>query len=406
MSGVEEPAAPRVVWRQTGQTAGSQPLPVSRPGAAGVSLRLGADRIAAVPGRVPGLDGLRALSIAIVVAGHFFLSRHGGGFAAVGVYIFFVISGFIITRLMFLELKQHGSLRVGAFYRRRAIRLLPALVLYMLVMVLLATLFGAPAPLGEIGSVFFYYSNYLMTWDALHGTEHALPIGAFWSLSVEEHFYLLAPLVFVAVRGSVKSMLIFAVSACLVPLLIRMAYVACWPDIVDHLVTYRNSETRFDSIAFGVLLAVLCESRLREDTVRVLSSWAAALAGLVLIGASLMVGDTIFKETIRFSLLSLGCVPLVCAVVFGNRMGLVQRLANAPVVVWIGRLSYSIYVWHLGIAYVADHLGLARLGHGRLALLDLAASLVAALISYVAVEQPSIAASRRGARSARRRVPA
>ena len=393
MNGLEEPAGSHGPRRTSDRCAARL-------------LRLGPDRISAAPGRVPGLDGLRALSIAIVVAGHFFLTRHGGGFAAVGVYLFFVISGFIITRLMFLELGQNGSLSVPAFYRRRAFRLLPGLIVYMTAMVILATLFGAPAPLVEIGSVFFYYSNYLMSWNALHGTQHALPIGAFWSLSVEEHFYVLAPLVFVAVRGRVKPMLIFAMAACLVPLAIRAAYVLCWPDIVDRLVTYRNSETRFDSIAFGVLLAVLCESRARVQTVRILSSGAAALAGLVLIGASLVVEDSIFRETIRFSLLSLGCVPLLCATVFGEGLGPLQRLANAPIVVWIGRLSYSIYVWHLGIAYVVDHLGLARWGHARVALLDLGASLAVAALSYVAIEQPCIAVSRSGSGRVHRRIPA
>lgn len=348
--------------------------------------RLTQEEIPASSGRIPGLDGLRALSIMIVLLGHFFLPNTGG-VAALGVYVFFAISGFLITRLLFLEKKRKGGVSAKNFYIRRVLRLYPVLLFYLAFISGFAFLVGAQNDISEILAVLFYYVNYLLNFKELLGQEPTMQIGVLWSLAIEEHFYLIAPLFFIAVRGRLRPLLWFSAIACVAPLLLRILYVSVWPEIIGKLVTYRSSETRFDSIAVGVLLAVLCESAAREKIIRVLSSRTAfALAGLTVLGC-VLVKDPLFKETIRFSLISLSCVPLICGIVFGERMGLFQKAANAPWVVWVGKLSYSLYIWHGFVVFFAKSLGIPETFPG-FGLLGLALTFAFAALSYSFVETP------------------
>jgi peptidoglycan/LPS O-acetylase OafA/YrhL len=342
----------------------------------------------ATGGRVPGLDGLRAISILTVMCGHFFLGDRGG-FAALGVYIFFVISGFLITRLMFAELSKTGRMNIANFYKRRILRLFPVLLVFMFAVSLVQIYKGGNIPISELGSVFLYYTNYLETYNSFTGHSLVLPIGAFWSLSVEEHFYLIMPLFFVIVGGRTKPMAWFAVLACVVPLIVRCAYVAVWPQIMYQLVTYRNSETRLDSIAFGVLVAVLCETRFGETVIRLLSSRWALMAGCALV-ASVFLPGQIFRETVRFSLISAGFVPLLCATVFGNDVRPLQFAMNTPVATWIGKLSYSLYIWHQGVHFFLELFKLPEMSGTETGLVRLFASFVCASASYYLVELPTL----------------
>lgn len=336
-------------------------------------------------GRISSLDGLRALSIAVVVLGHYYLVD-SGGVAALGVYLFFAISGFLIVRLMYAELARRGSIRLRAFYARRFWRLYPVLALYVAAAVVTSAAFDIATPAIEVASVFFYFNNYLANVLSLSGQEMVLPIGVFWSLAIEEHFYIFAPLVFLLTRGRPKPMLIFAAVAIVGPLLLRIAYVTLWPEIVDKLVTYKSSETRFDSIAVGVLLAVLCEMAGGQRVISRLASWPAALLTGAVVLACLLIKDQWFRETFRFTALSLGSAVLLSFVVFGNSP-LLQRLANAPPVIWLGRISYSLYVWHIFVLFVAEQAGLGDTGV-VLTTAKLFIALSLATLSYRLVETP------------------
>lgn len=350
-------------------------------------LHLSLSQIPAAPGRIPGLDGLRALSIMIVILGHLFLPQTGG-VAALGVYIFFAISGFLITRLLFLEQKQAGDVSAKNFYIRRLLRLYPVLLVYLAFLCVLALVRGEFIDTTEIFSVLLYFINYLSSFRILQGEHLNMQVGVLWSLAIEEHFYLLVPMFFIAVKGRLRPLLWFSGLACLVPLVLRGLYVFLWPEIVGQLITYRNSETRFDSIALGVLLAVLCESRYREKIVRILSSPALFVAGGLLVFVSVLVKNDLFKETLRFSLISLSCIPLICGIVFGDRLSFFQKIANAPVVVWIGKLSYSLYVWHGAIIYLLKMFGCSEDNRLELGLYGLPLVFALASFSYYFVESP------------------
>ncbi len=348
--------------------------------------RLNYDQIPATSGRIPGLDGLRALSILIVILGHFFLPNTGG-VAALGVYVFFAISGFLITRLLFLENKKTGSVSAKNFYSRRFFRLYPVLLFYLVVIAGINLLHGDKNQPSEIFSVLFYYINYLSGYRILHNEPLVMQVGVLWSLSIEEHFYLIVPLFFIAVKGRPRPLFWFASLACVIPLILRCLYVYLWPEIIGKLITYRNSETRFDSIAVGVMLAILCETKVREKVVRVLSSRTAfALAGLTVF-VSVLIKNDLFKETLRFSLISLSCVPLICGIVFGKHLSLFQRIANLPLFVWIGKLSYSLYVWHGFAAYFLVLLGYQHTYPG-FGTAGVAVTFALASCSYYLVETP------------------
>ena len=102
--------------------------------------------VTATKGYIQGLNGLRCLSIMIVIIGHFFLGEYSG-ISSLGGYIFFAISGFLITRLLLAEAKETGDVRIGAFYYRRFLRLLPVLIVYIIVVVIFAQMHSIPTPL-------------------------------------------------------------------------------------------------------------------------------------------------------------------------------------------------------------------------------------------------------------------
>ena len=141
-------------------------------------------------GHVPALDGLRGLAILLVIGGHYFLMPRGGGGTGVG--LFFVLSGFLITTLLLEEHAATGRIRLGAFYVRRARRLLPGLALLLASYLVGAIVEGrARVALRAIAAGGFYTANIAQAyWPHLMGRE---PIGPLWSLAEEEQFYLVWP---------------------------------------------------------------------------------------------------------------------------------------------------------------------------------------------------------------------
>ncbi|MGK6319562.1 acyltransferase family protein [Sphingomonas sp. DT-204] len=346
---------------------------------------LGPDRIRSGSGFIPGLDGLRALSIAIVIVGHFFMGEMGG-FSSLGVYIFFVISGFLITRLFFAEAKRDGEVAIGYFYFRRLLRLYPVLIAYMAVIMTMAWARGIAFPVIEPASVFLYFVNYLCSWQEWTGTPRILPIGTLWSLAVEEHFYFIMPFVILLVAARVRPMLMFAAAMCIVPFLLRFLYLGLHPEFLGTDIIYRLSETRFDSIAWGVLLAVICETAQAQRLIATLSSNRALIAGGVILLLSYVFRDPYFKDTIRYTMRGIACLLLVANVVFGQRAAPLQTVFNLAPVAWVGRISYSLYIWHGAAAWFVDP---AKKYHDPLhGLMYVAITFVCAVLSYYVVEQP------------------
>ncbi|MDB5525904.1 MAG: acyltransferase [Rhizobium sp.] len=338
-------------------------------------------------GIVPSLDGLRGVSVAIVLIGHLLLPLSLVGISALGLKIFFFISGFLITRLLLAENKANGNISLPDFYIRRLLRLYPVIIVYITLVVAVMLARNQMVKPIDVASVFFYFVNYLTVYYDKLGQSMGLPVGMLWSLSVEEHFYLLAPLALVFVRGDARKMLAVALAICVASLSLRIIYAHFDPGIVNTLELYWRSETRFDCIAFGVVLACLTELQVGRRLIEWLSTRWAFCAGVAMLLISFAIRDNYFQNTWRFSMQGLALVPIVVGLVFAQPFPILSRVLNSRALIWLGSISYSLYVWHGGVTFLFPWLP-ASLSPPLLACAELGLSFALACLSFYVVERP------------------
>lgn len=202
-------------------------------------LFLPTDRPSLDSGHVPALNGLRALSVLIVLVSHWDLESYVPG--GLGVGVFFVISGFLITRLLLAENDEFGSIDVVRFLARRVMRLYPPLLTMVGVVLIYFVVQDRPFDTKAIWSVLFYYANYFRIFDPQPLSN--LSLTHTWSLSIEEHFYLVYPpllMMFLARRWSLISGLI---GGCVLSLVLRCVYYALWGDASSSYI-YNATETQ------------------------------------------------------------------------------------------------------------------------------------------------------------------
>jgi peptidoglycan/LPS O-acetylase OafA/YrhL len=294
---------------------------------------------AAEHGRLRSLDGLRAVSILMVLLGHssgtrgFVRLNFGiGDFAHLGVLVFFVISGFLITTLLMHEYDQHGRISLRLFYARRSVRIFPASYAYLTV-------------IGLLWAIGFLH----LTWsDIVHGITYTMnfapvrswQVGHLWSLSVEEQFYLLWPLTFAALGQKKGTWAAFGV------LLLGIA--ARGFNRVFLIGTPLHDLEMFpmvaDSLVAGCLLALLREQlEKRRWYLRLFHPvWSLALLALVLVLNRF--GGYTAIDILGISFVNIAIAVLVHRSVYLSHSPLGLFLNWRPVV-FIGVLSYSLYVW-------------------------------------------------------------
>jgi peptidoglycan/LPS O-acetylase OafA/YrhL len=294
---------------------------------------------------IPSLDGIRAISFFLVFFAHAGLGHTiPGGF---GVSVFFLLSGFLITTLLRLEFARYQRISLGSFYLRRVLRILPPLyVTLALAVVLYGIGQGHPAlpfagTLAQALQVSNYYEIYADPVVTIPGS------GVLWSLAVEEHFYLIFPLLYawMAPRFSVcrQSLILLAVCAaalawrCILHFYFHASFVR----------TYYGTDARFDSILFGCVFAIIANPVLRDPLhgwfLRQMK-WLLPLCIFVLLGTFLN-RDESFRETLRYTLQGLALIPLFIAAIHYQR-SLPVVILNLPVVRFLGVLSYSLYLCH------------------------------------------------------------
>lgn len=344
----------------------------------------------AIPAVLPGLDGVRAISILLVMASHSGLAHLIPG--VFGVTLFFFISGFLITTLMIAEHRAHGRIGLGAFYMRRMIRLYPPLIVSIAATVVVMLAFGATiSPLGVAGAL-AYLANYLSIFrpDLMAGLG-----GQLWSLAVEEHFYFVYPLLMLALLPRPKLAVPVLLALCALSLAVRLYVSSAYPAIaVDY--TGKATETRLDSILYGAIAALLWWSAQGRRVLEVAIRPPVLLVALGVILFSLLWRDEVFRQTWRYSLQGLALVPLmVAATVSGTQPWVTAVLESAPMR-WIGRLSYSLYLWHI----LAFDIGLRLIPGGgarfvAAMLLGWALTFALSMACYRYVEQPFFALRKR-----------
>jgi peptidoglycan/LPS O-acetylase OafA/YrhL len=297
---------------------------------------------------VKELDGIRAIAISIVVCAHYQLTPFPipGGF---GVTLFFFLSGYLITTLFYSEYKSENSIDIFRFYARRWLRLTPPLLITVLIGIIFYRITrigvdGTPVPLGTTMATLLYYTNYYDLAWAMEPSR-VIPFGICWSLAVEEHFYLLWPLVIKKSIHNSSRLLAIIVGACVTILVWRV--VAHYILLVSTDYTYMATDARIDSILYGALLRVLFETPWGATAVNICKARASQAIGILLLIITFTIRDDGFRETIRYSLQGIALMPLFSAILLDQPTTVARRVLGSPLMVLVGRLSYSIYLFHL-----------------------------------------------------------
>lgn len=310
-------------------------------------------------GSIPALDGIRALAVALVFFAHGGLDGLIPG--GLGVTVFFVLSGYLITTLMRIEHGRCGSLSFRAFYLRRVLRLMPPLFIVVGLTWLLAALdvIEGDFTLSGLLSVLFYFGNYHIIATDFGGIPSG--VGVVWSLAVEEHYYLLYPplaLLLLRLRRPRRAVAVL-LALCVAVLLWRL-----WlhgQGVPEHWPTMA-SDTRVDAILAGCVLA-LWHNPWLDPLPRQRRGLEAlvAVACIALLLATLLYRDEAFRLTLRYSLQSLAIAPLLWLAV-ARAQQRPYRWLNLRPMVWLGTVSYSVYLSHqiitLGIEYQLPQLGI------------------------------------------------
>ena len=300
--------------------------------------------------RVPGLDGLRALAVAVVIVFHLSPGALTGGY--LGVDVFFLISGFIITALLLREHESTGRIALGGFWLRRARRLLPALVLLLLVCCAAAWAIGGDVLVGlstQVLGAATFSSNWLLLLEGSSYFDDTVPelFRNLWSLAVEEQFYVVWPLVILALlllRRRTRALVILAIA---IASAVAMAVIA---DPFDGTRVYYGTDTHSFGLALGALLAVGAQRWPTEAT-----GWSArtrrlaAPAGFVAVAGILALSVVMPEEepiVFRGGLVGvalLSAVAIAALLVPGSPLARVLELTPMR---WIGVRSYGLYLWH------------------------------------------------------------
>jgi peptidoglycan/LPS O-acetylase OafA/YrhL len=361
-------------------------------------------------GRISALDGLRAVALLIIMGFHFEVSWLQGGF--IGVDVFYVLSGYLITGLLLSEYRRRDRIGLSAFWLRRARRLLPALIIVLVVVTLLVRFVSAPGLYPDFRmsslSALFYFSNWWQIASSgsyFVATAPASPLTHTWSLAVEEQFYLVWPLVTIAVmhlsrvfvRG-VRVLLVVSVAG-VVASVLEMAFL--YNPTANTTRVYFGTDTHAQSILVGSVLACLLtmiQMRRGHEGMAPAANSAAMRGLLLVVGLAGLAGTLTLAYSLNgtaafvyrggFLLSALSAAAMIVAAACVPR-GPIARLLSLRVLVWIGTISYGAYLWHYPVFVYLDS---EQTGLNGLSLLALrfAATLALAAASYYLVERPII----------------
>ncbi|HEY1830044.1 MAG TPA: acyltransferase family protein [Acidimicrobiales bacterium] len=358
---------------------------------------------------LPALDGIRAFAVAAVVI------YHGGPFFATGGFLgvdtFFVLSGFLITSLLISEWMKNLAIKLSAFWARRARRLLPALFLMMLLVAFYASVVVSkgtyPGLRLDALSTLLYVSNWhfiLVNSNYFAETAKASPLLHTWSLAVEEQFYLVWPLVVLAIMKFTRSLKVLFGVCCTLAVASAIEMDILFHNGASTNRLYLGTDTRSQCLFIGCALAVglvlltkrsHAGGRLKEGELwRPSTSQGrtiCAVAGVIGAALSIVLWTTTsttsgFPYEGGFFLIGLATAGVIAAVV-GAPRSLVPRFLSLAPIRYIGRISYGIYIWHWPLIIWMTE---ARMGFGGagLFLVRCVVTLAVSIASYHLVEQP------------------
>ena len=334
-------------------------------------------------GYEPALDGVRAVAVLLVMAGHLNLVYAGG----LGVDVFFVLSGYLITAILVAEFAANGRIDLKKFYARRALRILPAVILLLLVLNIFAAITqpreqAATLRWDSLGALF-----YIANWLRAFGHDLGI-VGHLWSLSIEEQFYLLWPitLAFLLSR-KLSAHQVLVVIACLI-VAVNVDRICLYHGIESFNRIYNGLDTRADALLVGCALGLFSE--------KIDSGWrAVGLIGAIFVAYVLFFAYPVpqnwqvpFGLTIGGTLFALG-VAFFLAAIHSNPRAILVRWLALPPLVWTGRISYGLYLWHFPVFTLvgAEFPALQPMQSGALKVL---ATFCSATLSYYLLERPCL----------------
>lgn len=334
--------------------------------------------------RIVELDGVRAISIVFVLLVHISYGRLSGGF--LGVDIFFVLSGYLITMLLLRELEEYDSINLKNFYVRRALRILPPLAFALMLGLFLAPSGSVEAmhKLRVMVSVLLFHSNFMPA-EFMGNMVHT------WSLAIEEQFYIIWPALLLVSRRMHKTAPV--VVACLTILMCILVRLYMTIHMVDGDAIYTHTFARLDSIMVGCLLALL-----ERAPIRFLPSrdsqiyWYLAWFGSILLLAVLLAGTRDFMQSVPMAFTLFSLVAAVLILAYQNieeKSSLMLALRN-PFSQWLGQRSYGLYLYHFPIFAALETLRIPGDMHNfaAIAFLKIVLSLAFAEFAWRIVERP------------------
>ncbi|GAB3895575.1 acyltransferase family protein [Spirosoma agri] len=339
---------------------------------------------------IPGLDGFRGVAILLVVFSHYGYGHIlPGGF---GVTLFFFISGLLITRLMIAEYEKKQRIDMKSFYARRLLRLYPALLFMVVIAVLFTILIGCEVNMNEILSTVFYYRNYYMIYATPEVSAMCSKVyNIVWSLAVEEHFYIVFPILFI-VLFRWNNLFIGILIAAIIGAMCWRLHIASTQGL-SYAVTdriYRSTDTRFDAILFGCLTSLVLHRTPNGSYIRFAGHWLPYGVAALLLLFTLVYRDLFFRETIRYTVQGMALSVLVPATLYHKTYSWLLTKLSVPWLIQVGKVSYSLYMFHwVGVCFAEHYVTPYR---ATLPWMAVAASvgIVLTLISYLYVEKPTM----------------
>jgi peptidoglycan/LPS O-acetylase OafA/YrhL len=331
----------------------------------------------------PALDGLRAMAVMSVVLFHAVPHVLPGGFY--GVDVFFALSGYLITRLLLNEHTTLGRIDLWRFYVRRSWRLAPALCLMLLVYVSIELAWHGFAIWKTLALDALLALSYVTNWTRATGWHLPADLGHTWSLAVEEQFYLLWPLLLIGVlklsrRRGVQMLLVGAMA--LASLLWRL-YLQDQGASVDRL--YNGSDVRAETLLWGALLAIWQQHEATQQRHHWFDQVGAWLIPALMLGLWFGAQWTdAWVYSVGISAVS-GMSVLLIKGLHGGRWRMISRALTVGWIVYLGRISYGIYLWHFPIL---RWLMESPMDAWSRLVCTLALSLSAASLSYHFMEKP------------------
>ncbi|GAB6926701.1 hypothetical protein JCM10914A_06840 [Paenibacillus sp. JCM 10914] len=344
---------------------------------------------------MPGLDGLRALALIGVMGYHWNFGFAGGGF--LGVSLFFVLSGYLITDILAAQWQHERRIDLKDFWIRRFRRLLPAMLVMLLLVVVWVTLFDRSRLVslrGEVLGAITYISNWQFIYEQKSYFEAfgpPSPLGHFWSLAVEEQFYLLWPLIMMIGlklfprRGSLFIVIMLGALAS------ALAMGLLYQPGGDPSRVYYGTDTRAFGLLIGAALAIVWPSRKLSVNVSPAAKRGLSIAGITALAIILfMMWQTDRYDPFLYQggMLLFSIVAAVLVAVLAHPAAPINRLLSWKPLLWLGVRSYGIYLWHYPVMILTASSSPTAQTGWLLVVWQIGLSLLLASLSWTFVEEP------------------